>query len=476
MITRDKVAPRLARRLKVVYGAPSIARAVEAIAKLPISLEPATLFAAWACGRLQLGAAEGMSRFRIEDRARVSEPERLDERLFFDVDGQPDALILHLLPIESPDALVAAPPVLAPSPFIDRARRFTELRDIAQARAPAHWRVRPVSVEVELTHRCNLRCGGCAVLADVERGARGLSASQILEALAQLERAGVYCFSITGGEPFTRLDDLVELIGHAPVDLFKIQTNAGLFISTERAEFIIGRLLSAGYGAKNKHLKPSLHISLGMQTEAGVPLANVAYATEAYFRLAGTRGNLVLNVIASDAHHASAVMERLLDTYLTLFGERFPLRAVQRTQHFELNHTPRLNQSDGAQTATVAERIEALPVGYRCFNFDDAMPTPVPRVLLRADGTLYPCSCFGFVGSPGSILTTPSIELLEKMNGETKYLAVADHGLTGLMELVRVTRPDVLRRALPRTASICKVCKVLREPDAPIYPEFDPVH
>jgi AdoMet-dependent heme synthase len=84
----------------------------------------------------------------------------------------------------------------------------------------------PLSVQLDLTYRCNEHCEHC-YLDHQDRGE--LKTQEVKRILQQLADAGVFFLTISGGEPFLRRD-LFEILQHARYLHFniKLKTNAVL--------------------------------------------------------------------------------------------------------------------------------------------------------------------------------------------------------------------------------------------------------
>src|SRR6266581_987989 len=82
----------------------------------------------------------------------------------------------------------------------------------------------PLSVQVDLTYRCNERCVHC-YLDHEDHGE--MTTPEILGVLDQLAAAGVFFLTLSGGEIFMR-KDLFEIVEHARKLTFsiKLKTNA----------------------------------------------------------------------------------------------------------------------------------------------------------------------------------------------------------------------------------------------------------
>jgi MoaA/NifB/PqqE/SkfB family radical SAM enzyme len=84
----------------------------------------------------------------------------------------------------------------------------------------------PLSVQLDLTYRCNERCVHCYLDHD-DHGE--MTTTEIKDLLDQLAAAGVFFLILSGGEIFLR-KDLFEIVEHARKLLFsvKLKTNAVL--------------------------------------------------------------------------------------------------------------------------------------------------------------------------------------------------------------------------------------------------------
>src|SRR5512136_2462306 len=97
----------------------------------------------------------------------------------------------------------------------------------------------PLSVQFELTYRCNLACSHCYV---VNRGEKELSFNEITDVLDQLAEANCFFLTLTGGDVFMR-DDTLNIVRYARSKGFvtKIFTNGNLI--TENVAHELGKLL-----------------------------------------------------------------------------------------------------------------------------------------------------------------------------------------------------------------------------------------
>src|SRR6266568_6757188 len=89
----------------------------------------------------------------------------------------------------------------------------------------------PLNVQWDLTYRCNERCVHCYLDHD-DHGE--MTTAEIKGVLDQLEEAGVFFLTFSGGEVFMRRD-FFDLLEHARRLLFnvKIKTNAVIIHAAE---------------------------------------------------------------------------------------------------------------------------------------------------------------------------------------------------------------------------------------------------
>src|SRR5258707_9030281 len=82
----------------------------------------------------------------------------------------------------------------------------------------------PLSVQLDITYRCNERCIHC-YLDHEDHGE--MTTAEIKDLLDQLADAGVFFLTLSGGEIFLR-KDLFEIVEHARKLMFavKLKTNA----------------------------------------------------------------------------------------------------------------------------------------------------------------------------------------------------------------------------------------------------------
>lgn len=76
----------------------------------------------------------------------------------------------------------------------------------------SYYSLQPRGANLELTHRCNLRCKMCGVwIKGLDRQLQELTAEEYLDLFVQMKDIGVRLVTLAGGEPFIR-KDLFEIV------------------------------------------------------------------------------------------------------------------------------------------------------------------------------------------------------------------------------------------------------------------------
>lgn len=89
-----------------------------------------------------------------------------------------------------------------------------------------HGMTAPYSILISPTMRCNLQCRGCYA-ADYDR-AEGLTLREMDDIITQGKELGTHLYTILGGEPFLRIEDLLTLAHRHQDCLFQVFTNGTL--------------------------------------------------------------------------------------------------------------------------------------------------------------------------------------------------------------------------------------------------------
>lgn len=129
-----------------------------------------------------------------------------------------------------------------PSPAFDRAVARGAL-NVGAAGTPLKQQIDTVLLAI--TSACELHCRHCYERHNIGKP-EALSLGRLKEIVADVQRHGVSCLVLTGGEPMNRFEDLLELVGSADKTMSDIHLHtSGHGVTAERAR----RLKDAGLTA-----------------------------------------------------------------------------------------------------------------------------------------------------------------------------------------------------------------------------------
>lgn len=105
-------------------------------------------------------------------------------------------------------------------------------------------------VNFRFTYHCNIACRHCYNSSGPKLKARRIALEPMLAIIADMPEVGIGALTLTGGEPFLYIDELLRLIAagrEAGLGEIKILTNAYWAASEERADRMLARLADAGF-------------------------------------------------------------------------------------------------------------------------------------------------------------------------------------------------------------------------------------
>ena len=88
----------------------------------------------------------------------------------------------------------------------------------------------PISVQLDVTYRCNERCVHCYLDHD-DHGEMTLA--EIRDVLDQMAEAGVFFLTISGGEVLMRMD-FFDILAHARARMFSVKVKTNAFMIREK--------------------------------------------------------------------------------------------------------------------------------------------------------------------------------------------------------------------------------------------------
>lgn len=330
---------------------------------------------------------------------------------------------------------------------------------------PERYFYRPIALDIEITQRCTLECKECAILPDIKNAEPGLSIGTLCDALSQAEVLGMYAYSITGGEPFIRHKDMCTLISAFPrLDCFKIQTNGTFFSADKKSSELIEDLRSAGFGSNNQEVSSTLQCSVGIQNYPGGAEENnvicLAKAISPYIS-EDTQGDfaLGLSVTAPEFQDAGELFVSWRRTLARQAGivwgsDRAHIRVMP------VNFCDHHSTEADTISLPLRQHLEEMISGWgNCFVAEN---TPWPRLLLRATGQVFACSCFGHVFDLGYFPENSLSELIEKANEIQNFQMIHQHGVLGLLQSIEnMEDSSIGDQLIPSTMTVCQMCGII---------------
>lgn len=389
------------------------------------------------------------------------------------VSTYPVASLADLPPSTARDLAGEIATILFPDSFADDAcfpavtvlddSGFASVRDLNLAmQEKSRFSFRPCAVEVELTHRCNLLCDECAILDDVKRGEYGLPPEQILGFLREAEKFGIYAYSLTGGEPLLRFDDLCTIISESPLDCFKIQTNGTFYNNRMRGREIMERLTASGFGSRNRYVKASLSCSVGIQNSTEDSWKAAFGLAEDFHDLLDPDKAVLSFVHTQEPDEQPAAGYAAFRRGFECASRKFFDTRRIHVRPVPLQYAPALAEDHEKRFGKrkIGEMVDELQGAEGCFDTTKSS-TPWPRLLLRATGDVYACSCFAHVLKLGNVKEDTLETMLQRADDNKLFAVLREGGLGALLKEAEKKDPEIASREVPCTLGRCGVCKLL---------------
>jgi MoaA/NifB/PqqE/SkfB family radical SAM enzyme len=337
---------------------------------------------------------------------------------------------------------------------------FPHLSKHFQKKQAGEFFYKPVSLEIELTNKCNLRCKECAISEDIRKGEHGLNADILLNILEEASKLGMYAYSLTGGEPFLRFGDMLKIINTADkMDCYKIQTNGTCFVDGRKSVEILKKLKDAGFGEKNRYVKSSLRCSVGIQDRANDKiLKRIQNLSKYYYEVFSYKKADLAFIITHDY---------LEDPVLIKNKYEKNIKNTNKNGYIHIRTLPIHSTYENKQDNDKLEEIGSLlkeSKKWDCFDNSHA-DTPWPKLLIRANGDAYSCASFAHVFKLGNIKKNSLKDLIKQANSNKLFKLIYEKGLSGLLREAKKSDPLIGRKKIPMStySCYCQICKILKE-------------
>lgn len=331
----------------------------------------------------------------------------------------------------------------------------------------------PRVVEIEMSHKCNLRCDGCAILGDVIADKYTIEEAKIQNFIQQMAENNLEAYALTGGEPFLFFKSVKKIIKESPIDLLKIDTNGFFFSSYTFSLKIFEELKAAGI-ANNKKLKAWLYISMGQQNIQGIPIENAVNAVRAFESVFKEEDNVGfgLNVFSPTNEHAYATLDAFTNRYLEVTGQE-----LDKERHF-LKHIPAEGQicSTAYSLGNVFSQQMSIKNLILYYLYEQEVSVNCvaeamrikkryvsPRMLLRASGDLYTCPGFSHVHLLGNIYEQTLTQMLATAREDVVIKTVFKGGLLELLSLAEKYVPGISKQKISVSNGPCDICRILSD-------------
>ena len=306
---------------------------------------------------------------------------------------------------------------------------FDVIRAQQAVRMPQDWVYKPLKFEVEITDGCNQGCPHCGMSARPANDGKGLQREVLLSIPNQLHALGIPGISITGGEPFTVMPVLLELLSECrgKVDVVKLTTNA-YWADTLESGLSHLRLLANQGLSESRLFRPVLMLSIGEQS---VPLQSIVNAIIATRTVFDSR-ELALCISSLSFRSGVDRLSELEQSYQKTVGEDFPWDSIFLTKRNYI----------AAGKALFDENLprRSIPIRKMCKERGCFRQTVgavvVPTPLIKTDGSVFTCSVFGMPSEflLGSIQNMTIKEILTAANCNIYVRILANGGLPALMQ------------------------------------------
>lgn len=306
---------------------------------------------------------------------------------------------------------------------------FDRVQSQQRKNMPDDWIYRPLKFEVEITDGCNQSCIHCGMSANATDDCNYLRRDLLLSIPHQLQALGIPGISITGGEPFTTLPTLLDLLSECrgKVDVIKLTTNAYWAQTHESALYHLNLLASRGF-LESRFFRPVLMISIGEQK---VPLQSVVNAICAARSLFNDK-ELALCISSLSFSSGENRLSELEQCYKKTVEEEFPWDSVYLTQRSYIS----------AGRAVYDKKLShrSIPLTDICKDRGCFRQTVgaivVPTPLIKSDGSVFTCSVFGipqdlFIGNVADLTI---MEILTVANNCSYVRLLANGNLPALIQ------------------------------------------
>jgi sulfatase maturation enzyme AslB (radical SAM superfamily) len=343
-----------------------------------------------------------------------------------------------------------------------------------QAGYPDGWVYRPIGIELELTNKCNIQCAGCGQRDEPERPEDSLSVDEYIEIARQASELPIFAASVTGGETLMFLDRVLVLLrAFTPLlDVYKINTNGYRFVNKELTRNVLTSVRDAGFGTANRYTKSVFVVSIGQQSNAGIPIQNsVNLASVFYDIFTPDHAVCSVNVTDKNIQVARSWSRKFRELYEKETGKPHDDRAIP-IREFMLNTIATLRRLDleldyGVTVPELFDRFSDTYRSWKCLNSlpDDNqdITTLMPKLVVRPNGDIMACPGYGYVHKIGNIKKKTLRTIIRNANENPVLRMMYTEGLPGLYKMAKKRVPSIANKKFSISHDPCDICKILTD-------------
>jgi hypothetical protein len=337
---------------------------------------------------------------------------------------------------------------------------------------PKDWVYKPVGIELELTNRCTIQCAGCGQRDEIKRPLDLLTIDDFIDVAKQAAELPIFACSLTGGETLMFLDRIVHFLKALSgiIDVYKINTNGYRFVTPEKTKEVLIQLRDAGFGISNRYIKSVFVVSIGQQTNAGIPIGNSVHCASVFYNVFSPDKTIcAINVTDKNIQSARKWSNIFRKEYEKMTGlihddQRIPIREFMLNTIATLK---RLNMEANLEITIpeLFERFKDTYTSWKCLNNlpdkSEDITTLMPKMVLRPNGDIMACPGYGYVHPIGNVKKKPLRAILADANSNPILHSMYTNGLPGFYSMVKKSVPAISKTKLSISYDPCDVCKYL---------------
>ena len=303
---------------------------------------------------------------------------------------------------------------------------FSEISKWQHDKVVNQYKIKPLSVEVEITNLCNQQCPHCGMAANQINGRTLWSSDELYSLVDDLYNAGIPSISVTGGEPFLNFDRLCDCLSYCrnKIDICKLSSNG--FWGND-PKFYFDKLVSCGL-FDNRFFIPCLLLPIGEQKIPWEYIHNIIN----YVCMTFGENDIHIGITHIREYGNPSRLYQFVDAYENEYGD-FPSDRVFVTEYRYINSHVMTNKAK----ASYHPVADFLVDDKRCFD-SSVGRNVLPKLFVKCDGRCYPCVCFNVPEELclGNYFEQGIENILEKFNNNKYVNLVRECGLAGFAKFL----------------------------------------